>query len=80
VFENRVLRRIFETKRAEAMGGRKKLYNEELRDSYSLPSIIGIIKFGMRWTEHEAQMRENRKAYRLLVIRPEEKMWMGRKC
>jgi hypothetical protein len=35
VFENRVLRRIFELKRDELMGEWEKLHNEELRDLYS---------------------------------------------
>jgi hypothetical protein len=44
VFENRVLRRIFGPKRDEVTGGWIKLYNNELRDLCSLPSIIIIIK------------------------------------
>jgi hypothetical protein len=32
VFENRVLRRIFGTKRDEVAGGCRKLYNEELHN------------------------------------------------
>jgi hypothetical protein len=44
VFENRVLRRIFGSKRNEVMGEWRKLHNEELRDWYSSPSIIRIIK------------------------------------
>jgi hypothetical protein len=44
VFENRVLRRILGPKRAEVTGGLRKLHNEELRDLYSSPSIIRIIK------------------------------------
>jgi hypothetical protein len=44
VFENRVLRRIFEQKRDEVTGEWRKLHNEELRDLYSSPSIIRIIK------------------------------------
>jgi hypothetical protein len=44
VLENRVLRRIFGPRRDEVMGGWRKLYNEELRDLYSYPSIIRIIK------------------------------------
>jgi uncharacterized membrane protein len=44
VFENRVLRRIFGPKRDEVMGDWRKLHNEELRDLYSSPSIIQIIK------------------------------------
>jgi hypothetical protein len=44
VFENRVLRRIFGLKRDEVTGEWRKLNNEELRDLYSSPSIIRIIK------------------------------------
>jgi hypothetical protein len=43
VFENRVLRRILGPKRDEVTGEWRKLRNEELRDLYSLPSIIRII-------------------------------------
>jgi hypothetical protein len=44
----------------------RKLHNEELRDLYSSPSIIRIIKAtGMRWAGHVARMGEKRKAYRL---------------
>jgi hypothetical protein len=44
VFENKVLRRIFGPKRDEVTGMWRKLRNEELRDLYSSPSIIRIIK------------------------------------
>jgi hypothetical protein len=44
VFENRVLRRIFGPKRDEVTEKWRKLHNEELRDLYSSPSIIRIIK------------------------------------
>jgi uncharacterized membrane protein len=44
VFENRVLRRIFGPKRDEVTGEWRKLHNEELRNLYSLLSIIRIIK------------------------------------
>jgi hypothetical protein len=43
VFENRELRKIFGPKRDEVTGGWRKLHNKELRDLYSLPSIIRII-------------------------------------
>jgi hypothetical protein len=44
VLENRVLRRIFGQMWDEVMGEFRKLHNEELRDLYSSPSIIRIIK------------------------------------
>ena len=44
VFENSVLRRIFGPKRNEVTGEWKKLYNEELRDLYSLPNIVRVVK------------------------------------
>jgi hypothetical protein len=79
VFENRVLRRIFGPKRDEVTGEWRKLHNEELRDLYSSPSIIKIIKSRrMRWAGHVAQMGEKRNAYRLFVGKPEGKRLLGR--
>jgi hypothetical protein len=50
-----VLRRIFRLTRDEAMGEWRKLHNKELRDLYSSPSIIRIIKSRrMRWVGHAA--------------------------
>jgi hypothetical protein len=44
VFENRVLRRVFGPNRDEVTGEWIKLHNEELRDLYSLPSIVRMIE------------------------------------
>ena len=44
VFQNRVLRRVFGPKRDEVTGEWRKLHKEELRDLYSLPNIVRVIK------------------------------------
>jgi hypothetical protein len=44
VFENRVLRRIFGTKREELARSLKRLHNEELHNLYASPNIIRVIK------------------------------------
>jgi hypothetical protein len=57
VFENRVLRRIFGTKRGEVTGGWRKVHNEELHNFYSSPSVIRMMKLKkMRWVGHVARM------------------------
>jgi hypothetical protein len=79
VFENRVLRRIFGPKRDEMTGEWRKLHNEELRELYSSPSIIKIIKLRkIRWAGHVTRMGEKRNAYRLLVGKPEGMRPLGR--
>jgi hypothetical protein len=79
VFENRVLRRIFEPKSDEVTGEWRKLHNEELHDLYSSPGIIRMIKSrSMRWAAHVARMGEETNSYRLLVETSEGRRPLGR--
>src|SRR5215469_7296138 len=74
VFGNRVLRRIFGPKRDEVTGEWRKLHNEELRDLYSLPNIVRVVKSRrMRWAVHVVHVAEGRGVHSVLVGKPEGK-------
>jgi len=79
VFENRVPRIIFGSKRDEVTREWGKLHNEELNDLYFSENIIGMIKSRrMRWAGHVALMGERSVAYRVLVGKSERKRPLGR--
>ena len=69
-----MLRRVFGPKRDEVTLEWRKLHNEELRDLYSLPNIVRVVKSRrMRWAGHVARMGEGRGLHRFLVGKPEGK-------
>jgi len=62
------------SKRDEVTGEWRKLHNEELRDLYSLPNIVRVLKSRrMRWAGHVARIEEGRGVHRVLVGKPEGK-------
>jgi hypothetical protein len=79
VFENRVLRRVFGSKRNEVIGEWRRLHNEELSDLYSLANIVCVVKSRkMRWAGHMARIGEGRGVHRVLVGKPEGNRPLGR--
>jgi hypothetical protein len=64
VSENRMLWRIFGPKREEVVGGCRRLQNEELRNLYVSPNVVGVMESGrMGWAGRVARMGELRNAY-----------------
>jgi hypothetical protein len=67
-------RTFHEPKFDEMTGEWRKLHDEELRNLYSLPSTIRMIKLRkMMWVGRVAIVSEKRYTYRILVGKPERK-------
>ena len=78
VFENTV-HRILGPKTDKVIGKWRRLRNENFDDLYSSPNIILAIKSrSMRSVGHVAHMGETRGAYRVLVVKPEKNILLGR--
>jgi hypothetical protein len=74
-----VLRRTLGPKSEEVTEGSRRLHNEQLHNLYNSPNIIRVIKLSrMIWTRHVARMGEMRKAYSILLGKPEGKKPLGR--
>jgi hypothetical protein len=79
VFENSVLRNIFESKRNDMTGLWINLQKQKFDDLYSSPNIIRVIKLRrLRWTGHVACMGDMRSAYVIVIGRPEGRKLLGR--
>jgi hypothetical protein len=79
VFENRVLRGIFGTKRDEVTGEWRTLHSGELHNLYISPDIARQIKSRrMTWAGHVVRMGERRKMFKVLVGKPEGKTTLDR--
>jgi len=79
VFENKVLRKIYGSKRDEMTGEWRRLHNEELHGLYDSPDDVKIMKSRrLRWAGHVARMGKKRRLYSILVGRPGGRRPLGR--
>ena len=70
MFENKVLRKIFGTKKDDITGELRKLHNSELHVLHFSPNIIRNLKSRrLRWAKHIALMEQRRNACRGLGVK-----------
>ena len=78
IFENRILRLIFEPE-MDANGELRRLQNEELHILYRSLNIVRMIKSRRsKWGGHVARMEEGRSAFIILTGTPSGKRLLGR--
>ena len=78
LFENKILRRIFGTKRDEN-GEWRRFYNEAIHNYYRSPTIVrenNSRRF--RWAVHVARIEEGRSAFKILTGKSSGKRTLGR--
>jgi len=69
-----VFRSVFGPKRDEETDEWRKLHNEVLRELYSLPNTVRVVKSRrMRWAGYVACMAEGRSVHMVIVGKPEGK-------
>ena len=67
VFENRILRQIFELK-SDENGKWRRLHTEKLHSLYRSPNIVRVIRSRrLRWAGHVGKMEEGRSAFKILA-------------
>ena len=59
-----MLRKIFASEWDEVRADWKRVHNEQLRELYSLPNIILLVKSRMRWVGHVACVGDKRGVYK----------------
>ena len=70
VFENRILRQIFGTRRDEN-GEWRRLHNEELHSLYRSPIVVRVINCRrLRWAGRVARVEKGRSAFKMLTGKP----------
>jgi hypothetical protein len=79
VLENRVLRRLFRSKRDKVTEEWRKLHNEELYNLHYSPKIVRVIKWRkINWAGYAARMGKRRGASTVLVGKHEGKKSVGK--